>query len=156
MLISKSVESFVAAHACAKLLMRLHKDLMCINGITVITHLSRIFQAFFKPLLSSLNIIISSLFLFLFGLHGGVVVSTVTSQQESSRFNSRLGPFCVEFAGSHRVCVVLPGYSGFLPPSKNMRVRLIGDPKLSLGVSVNVQPLGSTSQCISSAGPKPG
>ena len=32
---------------------------------------------------------------------------------------------------------VLSGYSGFLPPSKNMHVRLIGDSKLSLGVSVH-------------------
>jgi len=29
------------------------------------------------------------------GLHGGVVVSTVASQHEGSRFNSQLGPFCV-------------------------------------------------------------
>jgi len=34
---------------------------------------------------------------------------------------------------------VLPGYSGFLPPSENMHVRLIGfSTKLSLGVSVSV------------------
>ena len=33
---------------------------------------------------------------------------------------------------------VLSGYSSFLPPSKNMHVRLIGDSKLSLGVSVSV------------------
>ena len=33
---------------------------------------------------------------------------------------------------------VLSGYSGFLPPSKNMHVRLIDDSKLSLGVSVRV------------------
>ena len=33
---------------------------------------------------------------------------------------------------------VLSGYSGFLPPSKNMHIRLIGDSKLSLGVSVSV------------------
>jgi len=32
---------------------------------------------------------------------------------------------------------VLSGYSGFLPPSKNMPVWLIGDSKLSLGVSVH-------------------
>jgi len=38
-------------------------------------------------------------------LHGGVVVSTVASQREGSRFNSWLGPFCVEFACSPRVCV---------------------------------------------------
>ena len=35
----------------------------------------------------------------------GVVVSTVASQQEGSRFNSQLGLFCVEFACSPRVCV---------------------------------------------------
>ena len=33
---------------------------------------------------------------------------------------------------------VLSGYSGFLPPSKNIHVKLIGDSKLSLGVSVSV------------------
>ena len=33
---------------------------------------------------------------------------------------------------------VLSGYSGFLPPSKNMDIRLIGDSKLSLGVSASV------------------
>ena len=33
---------------------------------------------------------------------------------------------------------VLSGYSGFHPLSKNMHVRLIGDSKLSLGVSVSV------------------
>jgi len=33
---------------------------------------------------------------------------------------------------------VLSEYSGFLPLSKNMHVRLIGDSKLSLGVSVSV------------------
>ena len=32
-----------------------------------------------------------------------VVVSTVASQQEGSRFSSQLGPFCVEFACSPRV-----------------------------------------------------
>ena len=39
------------------------------------------------------------------GLHGAVVVSTVASQREGSRFNSHLGPFCVESACSPRVCV---------------------------------------------------
>ena len=39
------------------------------------------------------------------GLHGGVAVSTVVSQREGSRFDPRLGPFCVEFACSLRVCV---------------------------------------------------
>ena len=33
---------------------------------------------------------------------------------------------------------VLSGYSGFLPLSKNMHFRLIGDSKLSLGVSVSM------------------
>jgi len=41
----------------------------------------------------------------LWGLHSGVVDTTVASQQEGSRFNSQLGPFCVEFACSSRVCV---------------------------------------------------
>ena len=39
------------------------------------------------------------------GLHGGVVVSTVASQQEGSWFESWLGPFSVEFACSPRACV---------------------------------------------------
>jgi len=38
-------------------------------------------------------------------LHGGVVVSTVASQQEGSRFDPHLGPFGVELACSPRVCV---------------------------------------------------
>ena len=43
--------------------------------------------------------------MFMYGLHGGVVVSTITSQQEGSRFDPHLGPFCVESACSPRVCV---------------------------------------------------
>ena len=39
------------------------------------------------------------------GQHGGVVVSTVASQQEGSRFDPHLGLFCVEFACSRRVCM---------------------------------------------------
>ena len=39
------------------------------------------------------------------GLHGGLVVGTVTSQQEGSRFDPHPGPSCVEFACSPRVCV---------------------------------------------------
>ena len=38
-------------------------------------------------------------------LLGGAVVSTVASHQEGSRFDLHLGPFCVEFACSPRVCV---------------------------------------------------
>ena len=39
------------------------------------------------------------------GLHGGVVVSTIASQRVGSRFDPHLGPFCVKFACSPRVCV---------------------------------------------------
>ena len=46
------------------------------------------------------------------GLHRGVVVSTVASQQEGAR---------LEFACSPHTCV------GSLPLSKNMHVGLIGD-----------------------------
>ena len=67
-----------------------------------------------------------------------MVVSTVASQRECSRFYPHLGPFCVEFACSPVYAWVLSGYSGFFPLSKNMHVRLIGDSKLSLGVSVSV------------------
>ena len=42
---------------------------------------------------------------------------------------------------------VLSRYSGFLPQSKNMRIRLIGVSKLSLGVSVSVH------GCLSLCGP---
>ena len=59
-------------------------------------------------------------------------VSTVASQREGSRFNSHLGPFCVEFVCSPRVCVGSLRYSGFLPPPKNMHVGLIGDSKIVL------------------------
>ena len=45
------------------------------------------------------------------------------------KFNSRLKPFYVEFACSPSVWV-LSGYSGFLPLSKNMNVRLIGVSKI--------------------------
>ena len=45
---------------------------------------------------------------------------------------------------------VLSGYSGFLPPSKNMHVRLIGVSKLSLGVFVSVCACLS---CLSLCGP---
>jgi len=73
-----------------------------------------------------------------------VVVSTVTSQQEGSWFESQLGPFCVEFV-LPVYAWVLSGYSGFLPPSKNMHVRLTGDSELSRGVSVD--------GCLSLCGP---
>ena len=70
-------------------------------------------------------------------LHGGVVVSTVASEGvaslEGSRFNSWLGPFCVEFACSPRVCVGSLRVVR-LPPTvqKHMHVR----PKQTSFVSV--------------------
>ena len=56
-------------------------------------------------------VVISHLQLFEFkgGRHGGAGVSAVASQQEGRRFKTSLvlglGPFCVEFACSPRVCV---------------------------------------------------
>ena len=50
------------------------------------------------------------------------VNSTVTSEQEGSRFRSRLVPFCVEFACSPRVCVE--------------KTCMLDHFKLTLGVSV--------------------
>jgi len=44
---------------------------------------------------------------------------------------------------------VLSRYSGFLPLAKNMHVRLIGDSKLTLGVSVSVD--GWLSRCLCGA-----
>jgi len=74
------------------------------------------------------------------GLHGGVVVSTVSSQREGFRFSPHSG-WGLSVWSLHVLPVyawVLSGYSGFLPPSKIMHVRLIGGSKLSLGVSVSV------------------
>ena len=42
---------------------------------------------------------------------------------------------------------VLSGYSGFLSPSKNMHVRLIGVSKIVLGVSVSVWPCDGLATC---------
>ena len=39
------------------------------------------------------------------GLHGGVAVSTVTSQQEGYWIESQLGAFCVEFVCVPFACV---------------------------------------------------
>ena len=70
--------------------------------------------------------------------HGSVVVSTVTSQQ---RVPDLIPGWDLSVWSLH----VLPVYAwvlsrdcGFLPLSKNMHVRLIGDSKLSVGVSVSV------------------
>lgn len=63
--------------------------------------------------------------------HDGVVISTVASQQEDSGIQHT----CVEFACSPRACM---SSFGFLPQTKNMQVRLIGDSKLPIGVNVSV------------------
>ena len=64
------------------------------------------------------------------GLHGGVVVSTIASQREGSRFNSRLGAFLCG------VCMFSPCMRGFSPvlrlPYKNNHVRLIDVSKIVL------------------------
>ena len=69
------------------------------------------------------------------GLHGGVVVSTV------ERVPGSIPTWGLSVWSLHVLPVyawVLSGYSGFLPPSKNMHVGLIDFSKLSLGVSVSV------------------
>jgi len=63
-------------------------------------------------------------------LHGGVVVSTVTSQREGSSFDPDLGPFCVEFACSPRVCVGSLWVLQLPPTVQKQHVRLIGDSKI--------------------------
>jgi len=99
------------------------------------------FKAIFHFVIGCQTTICSFFFLQLFlimGPHGGVVVSTVASQREGSRFNSRL---VLSVWSLHVLPVyawVLSRYSSFLPPSKNMHVRLTGDSKLSFGVSVSV------------------
>jgi len=77
------------------------------------------------------------------GLSGGVVVSTVASQQEGSVPGWGLSVWNLHVLPMY--VWVLSGYSGFLPPSINMHVRLIGVSKLSLGVSVH--------GCLSLCGP---
>ena len=72
-----------------------------------------------------------------------MVVSITASQQESSWYE-----FTVWSLHVLPVYVwVLFRYSGFLPLSKSMHVRLIGDSKLSLGVSLSVH------GCLSVSGP---
>ena len=65
----------------------------------------------------------------------GCIVSGLASQQRG--FNSRL---VLSVWSLHVLPVyvwLLSGYSGFLPPSKHMHVRLIGESKLSVGVNVS-------------------
>ena len=80
--------------------------------------------------------IYNSLFNLSHGRHGGVVVSTVALKRVSGSTPS----WCLSVWSLHVpvYVLVLSGYSGFLPTSKNMYVRLIGDSKLSLGVSVSL------------------
>merc|ERR1712035_232177 len=84
------------------------------------------------------------------GRHGGAVVSTAASQQEGPEFDPpapRLGQG-LSVRSLHVLPVsawVLSGFSGFLPQSKDMHVRLIGDSKLPVGVNVSVS--GCLSMC---------
>ena len=55
-----------------------------------------------------------------------------------SRFDPHLGPFCVESACSPRVCVGSLRVLRLPPTVQKHAVRLTGDSKLSLGVSVVV------------------
>ena len=63
------------------------------------------------------------------------MVSTISSQQEDSQLKSQLGPFC----GLPMHMWVVSGYSDFLTQSKSMQLRLIGDSKPIIGVSVSVR-----------------
>ena len=56
----------------------------------------------------------------------------VGSQQEGSWFESQLGPFCVEFACSPRVCIGSFQLLWLPPTTQNMHVRLIGVSKCIL------------------------
>jgi len=65
-------------------------------------------------------------------LHGGVVVSTGPSQQ---RVPGSIPTWGLSVWSLHVLPVnvwVLSGYSGFLPPTKNMHVRLTGDSEIVL------------------------
>ena len=77
------------------------------------------------------------------GLHGGVVVSTVASGQQGPGSNSGWGLSVWNLLVFLMYALVLSGYFGFIPPSKNMHVRLIGVSEWSLGVS----------DCLSLCGP---
>ncbi|KAK3556908.1 hypothetical protein QTP70_022405, partial [Hemibagrus guttatus] len=64
--------------------------------------------------------------------HGGMVFSTFASHLQGWGFDSHLRHVCVEFACSPRASGVSPGFSSFLPWSKDMHCRLIGISKLSV------------------------
>lgn len=58
------------------------------------------------------------------------MVRAVASHEEGHGFGPSLGPFSVDFTCSPCACV---GFLRVLPESKNMRVRQIGNTKLSTG-----------------------
>ena len=69
---------------------------------------------------------------------GSVIVSTVAFSKRVPGPNPSRGLSVWSLHVLPVYAWVLSGYSGFLPTSKNMYVRLIGDSKLSLVVSVSV------------------
>ena len=88
---------------------------------------------------------------------GCTVVWWLAPSPHSKRVPSSIPTWGLSVWSLHALPVyawVLSGYSGFLPPSKNMHVRLIGDTKLSLGVSVSMCGccIGCLS-CLSLCGP---
>ena len=72
--------------------------------------------------------------------HGGLVVSSVASQEEGSWFESRLGAFYVEFSCFPYACMgfLLVTISASSHKPKNIHIKLISDSKLCVGVSVSV------------------
>ena len=64
-----------------------------------------------------------------------MVVNNFTSQHEGFWFEPQLGPFCLEFA----LLPVLVLVFAFLPQTKNMDVRLIGDCKWTVSKNASVQ-----------------
>ena len=76
-----------------------------------------------------------------FSNRGCMVVWWLAPSPHSERVPSSIPTWGLSVWSLHVLPVyawVLSGFSGFLPPSKNMHVRLIDDSKLSLGVSVIV------------------
>ncbi|KAK3529481.1 hypothetical protein QTP70_031726 [Hemibagrus guttatus] len=65
-------------------------------------------------------------------MEGDTVASMLASHLQGWGFDSRPRHVCVEFACSARASGVSPGYSSFLPQSKDMHCRLIGISKLSV------------------------
>ena len=76
---------------------------------------------------------------------GGLVVSTVASQQEVPDSNLSRGLSVWSLHVLPVLAWVFSRYSGFFQQSKDMHVRLISVSKLPVGVSVSV--CGCTSTC---------